>query len=101
MVSSSIKPGTLNTALKEQYLLMRSSDLHQIFTRPSCWQDILLVKIWLGSELRIKRYSAFSAVLSVPSKHHSALTDLFLELGPVGHPQGSYTKPGECSLFSE
>ena len=45
----------------------------QIFTRPRCWQD--LVKIWLRSEQRIERHSQFKAVLSVPSKHHSAMAD--------------------------
>ena len=72
VVSSSNKTGTFD---KELYHLMRSTDLHQIFTRPRCWQEILLVNIWWRSELCIKRSSSFSAVLSVPSKHHS---DIYL-----------------------
>ena len=67
VVHSSSKISTLNTILKKLYILMlRSSpNFHQ-----TCWQDLLMVNIWWRSELRIKSSSPFSAVLSVPSKHH-------------------------------
>ena len=72
MVSSS-KSSTLNPALNGLYLLMRHMDLYQIFTRSGSWPDLGLVQIWLRSDL-IERYSQLSAGLSVPSKHHSALS---------------------------
>ena len=45
------------------------TDLHQIFTRPD-----MLARSTIGEDLSIKLYySPISAVLSVPSKQHSAL----------------------------
>ena len=63
--------GTLNPPLNG---LIRHMDHYQNFTRPGFWPDLGLVQIWLRSVGRIKRYSQLSAGLSVPSKHHSAMT---------------------------
>ena len=57
---------------KQWFLLVvkpAHSTLHSksyIFWCTRCWQDLLLVNIWWRSELCIKHYSLFSAVLSVP-----------------------------------
>ena len=62
-----------------------------------CWPDLDVGKIycWWRSELRIKSNSPFSAVLSVPSKHHIAMVVPYLILG------NQSWAPGKCSHVTQ